>query len=912
MGQKSSKVKKRDSKRLTPEASPAGHRSIVGNEPVSVPPSARAQQGRPASTAIQSPRRVQVPTSPVTPNETAALPQQGSTLYRSLARNEIRLLRILPPEKSSSEFDFAPDIVQCELLYESLDRIDAANAKASLAEASESRILDFLFQGLMSDDSENSRAMASVQQHLRKDMRKTDKEESVRFPLSTNRRAMLEQLYAQFQQRRAKWLPEGFNSWTGAESWDDWLRSWIWVPLSGHEECAELPTDGYFAVSYVCSDVQPSFYRDEFGHLLTHMAQAGGITLKQLLHDYRLPPDQLSDDPIQHPSTAQILVNGTVVEVGTSLDRALRTLREIPEVQLGKKVWVDALSINQADLVEKSHEVLNMGLIYGKAERVISYLGPEEDDSGDTLEVMSIMGEALLTEKDIPAITQWLFSNFDAELVLRMAQLLSRPYWSRIWIVQEIVLGNENAITICGARRFPTSQLLTLGARLFGATPELCVDRSFRLGHVPGGPSADMALKFFIEGLTKLRDLRQYQVNLPTMIDSSTYASTLWFRVASANYATDPRDMVYGMLNLLPRALVARLNVDYAQHNTYRRVMTDFAVANISSTNVLSWILHRPWCPFPGDQEWPSWVPNLALPFDSAQFWWTLGVQACSGYAGRIEFRFNTQTNFPTLQCDGFFIDVINQTTISHSSRRAQEASQELVSQVWNQAVVDLGLDLARERMRLWRVCKTTFSEPPAIPNLRLGSSPHHAYGTLAGLKAALAACFRHMNLFAVAEHESIFDVPLNLLETWEMDMPQVVAGQTAPTLNPTPLHFLQRVLKEFGLLDLWGLAFRNLFSQRPAAAAPVPELHSSERTVLISRLFTTCAGYVGAALCPLRAGDRIYVLPNCKMPVALRPSGKVRGAYELLGGLYIPGFMQGEMFQTPGARMRIEMVTLV
>ncbi|KAH8894696.1 hypothetical protein GQ53DRAFT_643223, partial [Thozetella sp. PMI_491] len=75
----------------------------------------------------------------------------------------------------------------------------------------------------------------------------------------------------------------------------------------------------------------------------------------------------------------QIMVDNKPVHVGKNLARALRTLREIPEIQRGARVWVDALCINQKDVKEKNYVVRRMVDIYSKAERVISYLGDNDN-----------------------------------------------------------------------------------------------------------------------------------------------------------------------------------------------------------------------------------------------------------------------------------------------------------------------------------------------------------------------------------------------------------------------------------------------------------------------------------------------------------------------------------------------------
>ncbi|KAH8647488.1 heterokaryon incompatibility protein-domain-containing protein, partial [Tricladium varicosporioides] len=76
-------------------------------------------------------------------------------------------------------------------------------------------------------------------------------------------------------------------------------------------------------------------------------------------------------------STATIIVNGNPTRVTKNLETALWELR-YRQIQT---IWVDALCINQNDLVERGLQVPRMGLIYSRAVEVIVWLGGEADDS---------------------------------------------------------------------------------------------------------------------------------------------------------------------------------------------------------------------------------------------------------------------------------------------------------------------------------------------------------------------------------------------------------------------------------------------------------------------------------------------------------------------------------------------------
>jgi hypothetical protein len=66
------------------------------------------------------------------------------------------------------------------------------------------------------------------------------------------------------------------------------------------------------------------------------------------------------------------------IPVTPNLETALLHLRKEGEV---RKLWVDALCINQDDLIEKQQQVRLMSKIYPQARTVLCWLGPEEGDS---------------------------------------------------------------------------------------------------------------------------------------------------------------------------------------------------------------------------------------------------------------------------------------------------------------------------------------------------------------------------------------------------------------------------------------------------------------------------------------------------------------------------------------------------
>ena len=154
-------------------------------------------------------------------------------------------------------------------------------------------------------------------------------------------------------------------------------------------------------------------------------------------------------------------VDGEVVQVGENLYEVLRTLREIPEIQMGMSVLVDALCINQQDVEERKFEVKRMSNIYTRAQRVISYPGEEqniEDDAVDLLHFLSLKDDDLLKR-----IREWWLLNpsrVSGEPGAALHRFLDRPYWSRVWILQEIFLSRPGSVAIQGKRKIHTRNMV--------------------------------------------------------------------------------------------------------------------------------------------------------------------------------------------------------------------------------------------------------------------------------------------------------------------------------------------------------------------------------------------------------------------------------------------------------------------
>jgi hypothetical protein len=112
-------------------------------------------------------------------------------------------------------------------------------------------------------------------------------------------------------------------------------------------------------------------FRDPF---LRESQRQQALTYDALSYVWGNPDDQVT-----------IVCNSATVPIRKNLYAALVDVwRSHPE----KSIWADALCINQRDLPEKSVQVASMHHIYAKAEKVLIWLGPACDRTGQVFAVL--------------------------------------------------------------------------------------------------------------------------------------------------------------------------------------------------------------------------------------------------------------------------------------------------------------------------------------------------------------------------------------------------------------------------------------------------------------------------------------------------------------------------------------------
>lgn len=163
---------------------------------------------------------------------------------------------------------------------------------------------------------------------------------------------------------------------------------------------------------------------------------------------------------------ASILVNGEVLDVHASAEKAIRRVRQASSDRV---IWIDGTCINQANLDECQQQVAIMGDVYHSTKQNIVWLGESEDFTAAAIEVMDVLWQDILHATDnlrtFSEVTSTMEASHCSEKDKHCAYELqplvtffSNTWFERLWCVQEVALAPTNML--CGQFELPLLQVL--------------------------------------------------------------------------------------------------------------------------------------------------------------------------------------------------------------------------------------------------------------------------------------------------------------------------------------------------------------------------------------------------------------------------------------------------------------------
>ncbi|KAK4209195.1 heterokaryon incompatibility protein-domain-containing protein [Rhypophila decipiens] len=132
--------------------------------------------------------------------------------------------------------------------------------------------------------------------------------------------------------------------------------------------------------------------------------------------------------------------DGKTLQITNSLYQALSRLR-LPDQD--RRLWADQICINQEDLDERGNQVQFMNSIYKHANRVLVWLGG--DENGNALSAFRMAESLASTFADKERYEKFRVDHSTENLHLRseeewtpIKKLTHLPWFERVWIIQEI------------------------------------------------------------------------------------------------------------------------------------------------------------------------------------------------------------------------------------------------------------------------------------------------------------------------------------------------------------------------------------------------------------------------------------------------------------------------------------------
>jgi hypothetical protein len=295
-------------------------------------------------------------------------------------------------------------------------------------------------------------------------------------------------------------------------------------------------------------------------------------------------------------------INGEVVEITQNLEDVLKQLRENGQFGSLFKIWIDQLSINQTDDVERTAQVSKMREIYSWAWSVVAWLGYEKEDSGKAIRFMDSIAD--YSDKRIIALRDTLAANprhVELGTWLGLNCLSNRAYWFRLWIVQELALGASGVVLMCGKDTIDWERFAA-GRDKFDALwqvknhcikiDRMALDASDKRAW--GSANGMHHIGKELWALSKIEKQGGEPASLGVLLE-----------VANFSQCYDERDKVFGMLGVMDPKIASHISPDYTLEP--RHVFVKTAKAYIAEHQNLEILREgNPW----GKSKTPSWAPD--------------------------------------------------------------------------------------------------------------------------------------------------------------------------------------------------------------------------------------------------------------------------------------------------------------
>lgn len=599
----------------------------------------------------------------------------------------------------------------------------------------------------------------------------------------------------------------------------------------------------------------------------------------------------------------EIKCNNEEFQVTTNLFSALQHLRDEHSV---RTLWIDAICINQEDLKERQSQVLLMGDIYTRSDRAVVWLGPDPVSDGinhlfDLMQTIPDLPsphlskrETTFFEMNVADLDQWpQREGYDYApgavkkdfVIPEQAKkgaiaLLERPWWTRVWTVQEMVLA-PSAIFVCGNSSASSTEVRKRCNNILMHS----VSDAFDTGDVDdvgafGDLVSDGDGKLFI-AIVRLHRSSDSKKDLGAILHLHR-----WLR------AKDPRDKVYSSLGIATSTY--GIEPDYTVSTVECYTRAAFKIISGSCSLDIFSALGMPACLEATLDGLPSWVPDWSYDFSSIPD----EEKGPSGINNPI-IRENVRTPI-LLETRGSFPEFkASQSNMPFTTRLLDDSKtlvlrgfivDELVSvgdkleYPWPGPEIDFNdvLDPIRElrrTSRIWGGIGRVIDTIQGWQDLAFqggniqtlpGETPMDAFlTTLLSNRIRLDANRRDVLDYLEQSIRRGFKMTKTGTVMHQMHLPQIV-----PRLYYKLLGYRKLSSIDWSDMLLFGKSFTDI------------------QWAFDHRMGMTSSGHLCLVPWPIQAGDWIALLQAGRTPYVLRKAGD---KWKIIGDCYVHGIMSGE-----------------
>jgi hypothetical protein len=612
-------------------------------------------------------------------------------------------------------------------------------------------------------------------------------------------------------------------------------------------------------------------------------------------------------------STTGILSEERAIGVTTNLEAALRHVhpkwaahRRVGNSISSFRLWADAVCINQKDTKERELQVQIMRSIYKSADLVLAWLGEQDftlafdginaiasemekfmanPDEGDFSELKWMKRHPTLFEGN-PAGSSGRYLLYPTWKSIH--GLFDSPYWSRVWIFQEIVLANELLFVTAGSliewRKlevvgYHMQRLQRRLQQVASTRPEWVSEASWMCLTTKTVAWDRVLLPEWVRSSTWFKHLDDQQP--PAAEDAVAWKWDCWRCILACSVrlkATDPRDYVYGLLGVSGIDIAPDYSGAKSLGDVYREYLGRWLRDHrqrpsgpvMSSNYPLLFLAYAGTGRCEVTQGIPTWVSNFALPRGTR----ATTVASVDGKAADRGVFGAGNDAYPTIQGSSLLVQGLRVESVVRTS----EAS-----------ILKTPSD-----GRLLEYMASFVSRYPTyisgIPSFQAFlRSIHHDPLSRVDREAILGALNFAAYLLLKCKGPHSFEDTMSLLGIRHQDGIKAFDNWFDRNFFPgTPLEY-------FGIHgSILSILLRGTAGESTAAWSSVAMAFMDHSDW---RFFETESGYLGLGPDAIEPGDILYVLKDSNVPVILRCVTTTNGQsyFSHVGTVLVVGLMDGE-----------------